>query len=187
MRAARLRHETSGSGSREEAARLNRLPLASMITGYRECRNRRGSAAADHAVRRAENLRTAGALDRVPHARAVREPMNRCRELAPLAPPGIWVLGAGIGYLRQLEEIVDDPSTDLPALARRLCRGRLNHIGRLTVGRVPGRIVGPSVGVRPDVAGQARRGPECARPPVPAGRATRRLSLCSSLFPRISA
>jgi transposase len=56
---------------------------------------------------------------------AVNSLRSHLQEFGYLAPKGI-------GYLRQLEEIVADPNTALPALARQLCRDLLDHIAQLT-------------------------------------------------------
>ncbi|MFV0292050.1 MAG: IS110 family transposase [Paracoccus sp. (in: a-proteobacteria)] len=44
-----------------------------------------------------------------------------------------YVAPQGIGYLRRLGDVIEDPATDLPALARQLCRELLDHITQLTV------------------------------------------------------
>ncbi len=44
-----------------------------------------------------------------------------------------YIAPQGIGYLSRLEAVVDDPNTDLPELARDLCRALLNHIAQLTI------------------------------------------------------
>jgi transposase len=40
----------------------------------------------------------------------------------------------GIGYLPRLEVVVEDPSSDLPPLAREICRELLDQVAHLTTG-----------------------------------------------------
>ncbi len=44
-----------------------------------------------------------------------------------------YVAPQGIGYLPRLKDIVDDPRTDLPALARGFCRELIDHIAQLSL------------------------------------------------------
>ena len=44
-----------------------------------------------------------------------------------------YVAPQGIGHLSRLEDIVEDPNTDLPVLARRFCRELIDHIAQLTL------------------------------------------------------
>ena len=57
---------------------------------------------------------------------AVNSLRSHRQEFGYLAPKGI-------GYLSRLEEVIEDPSTDLPMLARRFCREMLDHIAQLTL------------------------------------------------------
>ena len=44
-----------------------------------------------------------------------------------------YVAPRGIGHLSRLEEIVEDPNADLPAVERRFCRELIDHIAQLTL------------------------------------------------------
>ena len=73
----------------------------------------------------AEGARDAGATDREGGAHADPAAENGLRaELHGYLP--------GMGCVSRLEDIVEDPHTDLTVLARRFCRELLDHIAQLT-------------------------------------------------------
>jgi hypothetical protein len=98
---------------------------------------------------------------------AVNSLRSHLQEFGYLAPKGI-------GYLRQLEEIVADPNTALPALARQLCRDLLDHIAQLTF-RIDAlkKTIG-EVAAQGDTAHGCRRCPVSDRSPRWRSRPSRR-------------
>ena len=95
--------------------------------------DRRGGASADHALRRAKSAdqqaravafrsREQLVKQRTETVNALRSHLYEFRHIAP----------EGIGYVARLARVVDDPETDIPDLARDICRMLIEQIAHLT-------------------------------------------------------
>ena len=96
--------------------------------------HRRGGAAADHAVRRAEDVRPAGTRHRIPDAGAARETTHRDgeRACARISTSSAMSRPRASGSCRAWRKSWRIPDTDMPELARDICRMLLEQFAHLT-------------------------------------------------------